>query len=269
VGIAALEDKSVPQAVVTLLTQMDAEDVRGFSSGVRPGRSPHQALDALAVALTRKPVNDVLDGDMRGVFDTLAHACCVKGLPPRVADPRVLRLLQTWLRAGGSEEGQGSETTVGVPPGAVVSPLLAHVDVHDVFDLGGMPGASASRQGTSWLSALPMTVGSASSPARMQRASWRRYETACSRSGWSSMQRTRAYSSVDHTPWRTGSRGEKASQTRSTCWASRLWVRGTGRPATGSSDAQRRASAWWRSGTRGIDSGGNAAMSPARPRDRG
>jgi RNA-directed DNA polymerase len=103
VGIAALEDKSVPQAVVTLLTQMDAEDVRGFSSGVRPGRSPHQALDALAVALTRKPVNDVLDGDMRGVFDTLAHACCVKGLPPRVADPRVLRLLQTWLRAGGSD----------------------------------------------------------------------------------------------------------------------------------------------------------------------
>ena len=124
----------VPPAVVTLLTQMDEEEFRGFSSGVRPGRSPHQALDARSVALTRKPVNDGLDCDMRGVFGTLAHAWCVKGLPPRVADPRVLRLIQTGLRAGGAEEGQGSETTVGAAR-AVVSPLLARRP--DVVDLGG------------------------------------------------------------------------------------------------------------------------------------
>jgi RNA-directed DNA polymerase len=127
----------VPPAVVTLLTQMDAEEFRGFSSGVRPGRRPHQALDARSVTLTRKPVHDGRDGDLRGVFDTLAHAWCVQGLPPRVADPRVLRLIQTGRRAGGAEEGQGSETTGGVPPGAVVSPLLVHVDWPDVVDLGG------------------------------------------------------------------------------------------------------------------------------------
>ena len=134
-GMAALEDKIGHQAVVTILPQMYEEDLRGFSYGFRPGRSPHHALDALSVALTRKRVNCVLGGDIRGFFDTLAHGWRVKFLRHRVADPRVLRLLQKWLRAGVSEEGQWSETTVGVPHGAVVSPSLAHVYVHDVFDL--------------------------------------------------------------------------------------------------------------------------------------
>ena len=134
-GIAALADTIVHQAVVTILTQIDEEDVRGFSEGYRPGRRPHHAVDALSVALTRKRVNDVLDGDLRGFFDTLSHAWLVKFLQHRGADPRILRLIQTWLRAGVSEEGQWSETTVGVPQGAVVSPLLAQVYRHDVFDL--------------------------------------------------------------------------------------------------------------------------------------
>jgi RNA-directed DNA polymerase len=136
-GIAALEDKLVQQAVMTIRTQIDEEDFRGFSSGFRPGRSPHQALDALSVALTRKRVNYVLDCDLRGFFDTLSHAWLVKFLQHRVAEPRVLRLIQKWLRAGVSEEGQWSETTVGVPQGAGVSPLLANVYRHDVFDLWG------------------------------------------------------------------------------------------------------------------------------------
>jgi retron-type reverse transcriptase len=118
--------------VVTILTPIDEEDFRGFSSGYRLGRRPHQALDARSVALTRKRVNDVLDGDIRGCFDTLSHAWRVKFLQHRLADPRVLRLIHTWLRAGGSEDGQWSETTVGVPHGAVVSPLLANVYLHDV-----------------------------------------------------------------------------------------------------------------------------------------
>jgi RNA-directed DNA polymerase len=134
-GIAALEDKIVQQAVVTILTQIYEEDFRGFSYGFRPGRRPHQALDALSVALTRKPVNYVLDCDIRGFFDTLSHEWLVKFLQHRVADPRVLRLIQKWLRAGVSEEGQWSETTIGVPQGAVVSPLLANVYLHYVFDL--------------------------------------------------------------------------------------------------------------------------------------
>jgi retron-type reverse transcriptase len=92
-------------------------------------------LDALSVALTRKPVNDVLDCDRRGCCDTLSHAWLVKFLPHRVADPRVLRLIQTWLWAGVSEEGQWSEATGGVPHGAVGSPLLANISWHYVFDL--------------------------------------------------------------------------------------------------------------------------------------
>lgn len=134
-GIAALEDKIVQQAVVTILNQIYEEDFRGFSYGYRPGRSPHHALDALSVALTRKRVNYVLDCDIRGFFDTLSHEWLVKFLQHRVADPRVLRLIQKWLRAGVSEAGQWSETTVGVPQGAVVSPLLANVYLHYVFDL--------------------------------------------------------------------------------------------------------------------------------------
>jgi RNA-directed DNA polymerase len=134
-GVAALEDKIVQQAVATILNQIYEEDFRGFSYGFRPGRSPHHALDALSVALTRKRVNYVLDCDIRGFFDNLSHEWLVKFLQHRVADPRILRLIQKWLGAGVSEEGQWSETTVGVPQGAVVSPLLANVYLHYVFDL--------------------------------------------------------------------------------------------------------------------------------------
>jgi retron-type reverse transcriptase len=68
-GIAALEDKIVQQAVVTILNAIYEEDFLGFSYGFRPGRSQHQALDALAVGLTRKHVNYVLDADIRRFFD--------------------------------------------------------------------------------------------------------------------------------------------------------------------------------------------------------
>ena len=134
-GIAALEDKIVQQAVVTLLNQIYEENFVGFSYGFRPGRSPHHALDALSVALTRKRVNDVLEYDIRACFDNVSHAWLVKFLQHRVGDPRVLRLIQKWLQAGVSEDSQWSEATVGVPQGAVASPLLANVYLHDAFDL--------------------------------------------------------------------------------------------------------------------------------------
>lgn len=134
-GIAALEDKIVQQAVVTILQQIYEEEFRGFAYGFRPGRSPHHALDALSVALTRRRVNYVLEYDLRAFFDTLAHEWVIKFLQHRVADPRVLRLVQKWVRAGVSEEGQWSETLVGVPQGAVVSPFLGNVYLHYVFDL--------------------------------------------------------------------------------------------------------------------------------------
>jgi retron-type reverse transcriptase len=121
-GIAALEDKLVQQAVVTLLNQIYEEDFLGFSYGFRPGRSPHQALDALSVALTRRRVNFVLDCDIRGFFDNLSQEWLVRFIQHRVADPRLLRLIQKWLKAGVSEEGQWSEATLGVPQGAVITP---------------------------------------------------------------------------------------------------------------------------------------------------
>lgn len=134
-GVAALEDKIVQHAVVTILNQIYEVDFRGFSYGFRPGRSPHQALDALAVGLERKKVNWVLDADILGFFDNLSHEWAVRFIEHRVADRRIIRLIQKWLKAGVSEDGQWSETKQGTPQGAVVSPLIANVYLHYVFDL--------------------------------------------------------------------------------------------------------------------------------------
>jgi group II intron reverse transcriptase/maturase len=134
-GIAALEDKIVQQAVVTILNQIYAVDFQGFSYGFRPGRSPHQALDALSVGIPWKRVNWGLDADLRGFLDNMSHEWTMKLIEHRGADGRILRLIQKWLQAGVSEEGQWSETTGGVPQGSVASPLLANVYLHYVFAL--------------------------------------------------------------------------------------------------------------------------------------
>jgi RNA-directed DNA polymerase len=134
-GVAALEDKIVQQAVVTILNQIYEVDFKGFSHGFRPARSPHQALDALTVGIQRKRVNWVLDADIRGFFDNLSHEWTMKFIEHRVADRRILRLIRKWLKAGVSEDGQWSETKLGTPQGAVASPLLANVHLHYLFDL--------------------------------------------------------------------------------------------------------------------------------------
>ena len=112
-GVAALEDKIVQQAVVTILNQIYEEDFLGFSYGFRPGRSQHQALDALSYALLRKKVNYVLDADIRGFFDNLDKSWLIKFVEHRVADRRILRLIQKWLKAGVMEEGRWSDTKTG------------------------------------------------------------------------------------------------------------------------------------------------------------
>ena len=134
-GVAALEDKIVQQAVVTILNAIYEVDFLGFSYGFRPGRSQHQALDALSVAITQKRVNYILDADIRGFFDSISHDWTLKFVQHRVADRRILRLIQKWLKAGVLEEGQWSETEMGTPQGAVASPLLANIYLHYVFDL--------------------------------------------------------------------------------------------------------------------------------------
>src|SRR3954469_265372 len=134
-GIAALEDKVVQQAVVTVLNEIYEEDFLGFSYGFRPGRSQHDALDALWVGIMRKRVNWILDADVRAFFDNLSHEWLAKFIEHRIADRRMLRLIQKWLRAGVSEEGKWAKTEVGTPQGAVASPLLANIYLHYVFDL--------------------------------------------------------------------------------------------------------------------------------------
>src|ERR1039457_2362429 len=134
-GIAAVEDKIVQQAVVTILNQIYEVDFKGFSYGFRPGRSPHQALDALTVGIQRKKVNWILDADIRGFFDNMSHEWTMKFIEHRVADRRILRLIRKWLKAGVSEDGQWSETNKGTPQGAVASPLIANVYLHYLFDL--------------------------------------------------------------------------------------------------------------------------------------
>src|SRR5205085_824993 len=109
-GIAALEDKIVQQAVVTILDEIYEADFRGFSYGSRPERSQHQALDALTVGIERKQVNWVLDADIRGFFDNVDHEWTMRFLQHRIADRRILRLIQKWLKAGVSEDGIWSET---------------------------------------------------------------------------------------------------------------------------------------------------------------
>ncbi len=134
-GIAALEDKIVQQAVKTVLELIYEEDFLGYSYGFRPRRGCHGALDALWVGLTERKVNWVLDADIRGFFDAIDHEWLMKFLEHRIADRRILRLLRKWLQAGVSEDGEWSRTTVGTPQGAVISPLLANVFLHYVLDL--------------------------------------------------------------------------------------------------------------------------------------
>src|ERR1022692_3939146 len=134
-GVAALEDKLVQYAVTTILNQIYEEDFLGFSYGFRPGRGQHDALDALSYALLKKKVNYILDADLRNFFDNLDKGWMIRFIEHRVADPRILRLIQKWLKAGVMEEGKWSEPKTGSPQGSVISPLLANIYLHYVFDL--------------------------------------------------------------------------------------------------------------------------------------
>jgi RNA-directed DNA polymerase len=134
-GIAALEDKIVQHALGTVLAHVYEADFLGFSYGFRPRRSQHDALDAVWVGLMERRVNWVLDADIRGFFDTLDHEWLMRFVAHRIADPRVLRLVRKWLQAGVLEAGTWTATDVGTPQGAVLSPLLANIYLHYVFDL--------------------------------------------------------------------------------------------------------------------------------------
>jgi group II intron reverse transcriptase/maturase len=133
-GIASLEDKILQRAVVEVLNAIYEEDFAGFSYGFRPGRSPHDALDALTVGIEHKKVRWVLDADIRDFFTSLDHGWLQKFVEHRIADRRILRLIQKWVNAGVIEDGAWTASEVGAPQGASASPLLANIYLHYVLD---------------------------------------------------------------------------------------------------------------------------------------
>ena len=133
-GIASLEDKIVQRAVVEVLNAVYEVDFLGFSYGFRPGRKPHDALDALAAGIYQKKVNWILDADIADFFSRLDQAWLMKFLEHRIADKRILSLIRKWLAAGVIEDGNWKETPEGTPQGGSASPLLANVYLHYVLD---------------------------------------------------------------------------------------------------------------------------------------
>ena len=134
-GVTALEDKIVQRATVEVLNTIYETDFLGFSYGFRPGRSQHNALDALYVGLLTRKANWVLDMDIRGFFDAIDHGWLVKFVEHRIGDRRVVRLIQKWLSAGLLEDGTRTRSEQGTPQGGSASPLLANIYLHYVFDL--------------------------------------------------------------------------------------------------------------------------------------
>lgn len=133
-GVTAIEDKIVQAAAVMVMSQIYEVDFLGFSYGFRPGRSQHDALDAVCVGIERRRVRWVLDADIRGFFDAIDHKCLVKMIEHRIADQRMIRLIQKWLKAGVLENGEKVSSDEGTPQGGCISPLLANVYLHYVLD---------------------------------------------------------------------------------------------------------------------------------------
>lgn len=134
-AIAALEDKIVQGACVMVLNAIYEEDFLGFSYGFRPGRGPHDALDALSVAITSRQVNHILDADVRDFFGSVSQDWLVSFLEHRVGDERIIRLIRKWLKAGILEDGVVTVADSGTGQGSVISPLLGNIYLHYVFDL--------------------------------------------------------------------------------------------------------------------------------------
>jgi group II intron reverse transcriptase/maturase len=134
-AVAALEDKIVQRATIAVLNAIYEEDFLGFSYGFRPGRGTHDALDALCVGISSRKVNFILDADIQSFFDTVSHEWLVRFVEHRIGDPRIIRLIRKWLKAGVLEDGVVMDSDKGTGQGSVISPMLANIYLHYVIDL--------------------------------------------------------------------------------------------------------------------------------------
>lgn len=134
-AIAALEDKIVQRAVADIIEAIYEQDFMGFSYGFRPGRGAHDAMDALIVGIGNRKVNWILDVDIRRFFDTVSQEWLVRFLEHRIADRRIIRLIQKWLKVGVLEDGKVTTSETGTGQGSVISPMLANIYLHYVIDL--------------------------------------------------------------------------------------------------------------------------------------
>ena len=134
-AVAALEDKIVQRAAAAVLNAIYEEDFLGFSYGFRPGRGAHDALDALVVGISSRKVNCILDADIRSFFDEVSQEWLIRFVEHRIGDKRIIRLIRKWLKAGVLEDGVVAVSDKGTGQGSVISPLLANIYLHYVFDL--------------------------------------------------------------------------------------------------------------------------------------
>jgi RNA-directed DNA polymerase len=134
-AVAALEDKIVQKATVAVLNCIYEEEFLGFSYGFRPKRGTHDALDALVVGISTRRVNFVFDADLAAFFDSVSKEWLVRFVEHRIGDKRIIRLICKWLKAGVLEDGVVTISEVGTGQGSVISPLLANIYMHYVFDL--------------------------------------------------------------------------------------------------------------------------------------
>ncbi len=171
-GIAAVEDKILQRAVVEVLNSIYEQDFLGFSYGFRPGRSQHDALDALAVAIKRRKVNWVLDADIRDLFGSLDRSWLLKFLGHRIADKRVLRLIQKWLGAGVIEDGEWSDSEQGTVREHRYRRCSRMCTSTTFWTSGHTNGDAATRTGTSWSCGGLTTSSWALSTGRTPSGSW-------------------------------------------------------------------------------------------------
>ncbi len=134
-AVAALEDKIVQRATAAVLNAIYEEDFLGFSYGFRPGRGAHDAMDALVVGITSTKVNWIVDADIRSFFDTVSQDWLIRFVEHRIGDPRIIRLIRKWLKAGVLEEGVVTVSDKGTGQGAVISPILSNIYLHYALDL--------------------------------------------------------------------------------------------------------------------------------------